>query len=157
MDHIRYLSHENRGGRYPGTRGSKDVIAYMTKHLKSYGVEPGLKDSYVQPFDITSGIKLGERNYAHINGDSIFVEEDYIPLWFSSNGTTEGSVVFAGYGFDINEEGLQWNDYNDLDVKGKWVMVMDTVLKERILILYLRNILLFTKRCLLPGIEELLV
>ena len=60
MDHIRYLSHENRGGRYPGTRGSRDVIAYMTRHLKSYGVEPGLKDSYVQPFDITSGIKLGK-------------------------------------------------------------------------------------------------
>ena len=36
MDHIRYLSHENRGGRYPGTRGSKDVIAYMTRQLKSY-------------------------------------------------------------------------------------------------------------------------
>ena len=124
MDHIRYLSHESRGGRYPGTRGSKDVIAYMTKHLKSYGVEPGLKDSYVQPFDITSGIKLGKRNYAHVNGDSISIEEDYIPLWFSSNGITEGSIVFAGYGFDINEEQLQWNDYNELDVKGKWVMVM---------------------------------
>ena len=77
-----------------------------------------MKDSYVQPFDITSGIKLGKRNYAHVNGDSIFVEEDYIPLWFSSNGTTEGPIVFAGYGFDINEEGLQWNDYNELDVKG---------------------------------------
>ena len=124
MDHIRYLSHENRGGRYPGTRGSRDVIAYMTRHLKSYGIEPGLKDSYVQPFDITSGVKLGKKNYAHINGDSIFVEEDYIPLWFSSSGTTKGPVVFAGYGFDIKEEGLQWNDYNELDVKGKWVMVM---------------------------------
>ena len=74
MDHIRYLSHENRGGRYPGTRGSRDVIAYMTRHLKSYGIEPGLKDSYVQPFDITSGVKLGKKNYAHINGDSIFVD-----------------------------------------------------------------------------------
>ena len=31
MGHIRYLSHENRGGRYPGTRGSKDVISYMIK------------------------------------------------------------------------------------------------------------------------------
>ena len=124
MGHIRYLSHENRGGRFPGTRGSKDVIAYMVKHFKSYGVEPGVKDSYVQPFDITSGIKLGNDNYALINSDSLYAREDYIPLWFSSNGPTEGSIVFAGYGFDIDEEGLQWNDYDGLDIKGKWVMVM---------------------------------
>ena len=124
MDHIRYLSHESRGGRFPGTRGSKDVIAYMAKHFKSYGVEPGLKGSYVQPFDITSGIKLGKGNYARVNGDSIFVKEDYIPLWFSSNGLVQSSIVFAGYGFDINEEELQWNDYDGLDVEGKWVMVM---------------------------------
>ena len=38
MDHIRYLSHENREGRFPGTRGSKDAIAYLIKELKSYGV-----------------------------------------------------------------------------------------------------------------------
>ena len=96
----------NRGGRFPGTRGSKDVISYMVKHLKSYGIEPGANNSYVQPFDITSGIKLGDGNYALVNGDSLFTGEDYIPLWFSSNGTTEGSIVFAGYGFDINEEEL---------------------------------------------------
>ena len=118
MGHIRYLSHESRGGRFPGTRGSKDVIAYMVKHLKSYGIEPGANNSYVQPFDITSGIKLGDGNYALVDSDSLFTGEDYIPLWFSSNGTTEGSIVFAGYGFNINEEELQWNDYEGLDVMG---------------------------------------
>ena len=41
MGHIRYLSHEKRDGRYPGTRGTKDVIAYLVKRLKSYGVQPG--------------------------------------------------------------------------------------------------------------------
>ena len=35
MSHIRYLSHENRAGRLPGTRGSKDAIAYIVKTLKS--------------------------------------------------------------------------------------------------------------------------
>ena len=124
MEHIRYLSHESRGGRFPGTRGSKDVIAYMVKHLKSYGVEPGANGSYVQPFDIISGIKLGDNNHALVDGDSLFAEEDYIPLSFSSSGITEGSIVFAGYGMDIDEEGLQWNDYDELDVEGKWVMVM---------------------------------
>ena len=78
MGHIRYLSHESRGGRFPGTRGSKDVIAYMVKNLKSYGIEPGANNSYVQPFDITSGIKLGDGNYALVNGDSLFIKTAYV-------------------------------------------------------------------------------
>ena len=52
MDHVRYLSHENREGRHPGSRGSKDAIAYLIKQLKSYGVDPGYQNSYIQPFDI---------------------------------------------------------------------------------------------------------
>ena len=124
MGHIRYLSHENRSGRYPGTRGSKDVIAYMVKQLKSYGVRPGVKNSFVQPFDITTGIKLKHGNFALINGDSLTPEKDYLPLSFSSGGHTEGGLVFAGYGFNVNEDGLKWNDYDGLDVKEKWVVIM---------------------------------
>ena len=124
MGHIRYLSHDSRGGRYPGTRGSKDAIAYLVKRLKSYGVGPGVENSYVQPFDITTGITLDNTNYAIINEDSLVLKRDYIPLSFSSSGITEGEVVFAGYGFDINEDQLQWNDYSGINVKDKWVMVM---------------------------------
>tara|TARA_B100001758_G_scaffold9940_1_gene7467 strand:- start:2397 stop:4196 length:1800 start_codon:yes stop_codon:yes gene_type:complete len=124
MGHIRYLSHDSRGGRYPGTRGSKDAIAYLVKRLKSYGVGPGVENSYVQPFDITTGITLDNTNYAIINEDSLVLKRDYIPLSFSSSGITEGGVVFAGYGFDINEDQLQWNDYSGINVKDKWVMVM---------------------------------
>jgi len=124
MGHIRYLSHENRSGRYPGTRGSKDVIAYMVKQLKSYGVKPGVKNSFVQPFDITTGIELKDGNFALINGDSLIPEKDYLPLSFSSNGYTSGELVFAGYGFNIVEGDLRWNDYEGLNVEGKWVVVM---------------------------------
>jgi len=33
-------------------------------------------------------------------------------------------VMFAGYGFGINEDSLKWNDYSGLDVKGKVVMIL---------------------------------
>ena len=92
--------------------------------MKSYGVGPGAENSYVQPFDITTGITLDNTNYAIINEDSLVLKRDYIPLSFSSSGITEGEVVFAGYGFDINEDQLQWNDYSGINVKDKWVMVM---------------------------------
>ena len=124
MNHIRYLSHENREGRLPGTRGSKDVIAYLIKNLKSYGVRPAFDKSYTQPFDIKTGIQLGPLNNLILNKDTMIVGSDYLPLFFSANGNFSGEVVFAGYGFQINEKELKWDDYEGLDVKDKWVIVM---------------------------------
>ena len=124
MNHIRFLSHENREGRLPGTRGSKDAIAYLIKNFKSYGVKPAFGKSYTQPFNIKTGIQLGSLNNLVINKDTMAVESDYLPLFFSANGSFSGEVVFAGYGFQINEKELQWDDYKGLDVKDKWVIVM---------------------------------
>ena len=124
MSHIRYLSHENREGRLPGTRGSQDVIAYLIKNLKSYGVKPAFDKSYTQPFEIKTGIKLGPLNSLIINKDTMVVQSDYLPLFFSANGSFSSEVVFAGYGFQIDEKELKWDDYEGLDVKDKWVIVM---------------------------------
>jgi hypothetical protein len=51
-------------------------------------------------------------------------ENDFMPLAFSSNTELESNVVFAGYGFNISADSLKWNDYNGIDVKGKWVMIL---------------------------------
>ena len=124
MGHIQYLSHEDRKGRKPGTRESRDVIAYLIKEFKSNGIKPGAKNqSYTQSFDIETGIELGESNFLTINDDSLEINKDYIPLWFSANKTESSSAIFAGYGFNINEESVQWNDYENIDVKNRWVIV----------------------------------
>jgi len=125
MDHIRYLSHKDRVGRYPGTRGSKDAISYLIRQFKSFGVKPGGEnESFVQPFNITDGIELGKNNSMIIDGNSLVTGQDYMPLWFSGNETVSASAVFTGYGFSINEKEIKWNDYSGLDVAGKWVIVM---------------------------------
>mgnify|MGYP001222066991 CR=1 FL=1 len=125
MEHIRYLSHKDRAGRYPGSRESKDVISYLISNLKSYGIKPGVGgDSYVQPFDFTDNIELGEKNTLIIDTDTLLVESDFIPLWFSGNDSITTSAIFAGYGFNINTDEIKWNDYEDLNVSGKWVFVM---------------------------------
>ena len=124
MGHIRYLSHEKREGRYPGSRGSKDAISYIVKKFKSFGVLPGVSNSYIQPFNIKTGVELGDSNYTKINNRILNVKEDYIPLFFSGQGKSSGLAVFAGYGFKINEKELVWDDYKNIDVDGKWVIVM---------------------------------
>ena len=108
MNHIRFLSSENKKGRYPGSRESKDIISYLIKEFKSYGVKPIFEnESFVQPFEIKSDIELGKSNHMIINDDSLKIQEDFIPLWFSGNGTVSGSCVFAGYGMEINEKSIQ--------------------------------------------------
>ena len=124
MSHIQYLSHENRGGRYPGSRGSKDVISYMTKQFKSYGVQPGIGNSFIQPFEFKTGLKFEDSNYVRFNGRLLVPELDYNPLSFSSNGEYLGEAIFAGYGFQINSTDLKWDDYESIDVNGKWVVIM---------------------------------
>ena len=125
MKHIRFLSDDKRAGRYPGTRGSKDVIAYLINQLKSYGVQPaGEGSSFKQTFSILDSVKIGRNNSLKINDRPLNIEKDYIPLWFSGNSSVSAEVVFAGYGINLITDSLVWNDYKDLNVDGKWVMVM---------------------------------
>ena len=59
-----------------------------------------------------------------VNGKPLNIEQDYIPLWFSGNATLSNDIVFAGYGLNMVTDSLVWNDYKNLNVEGKWVMVM---------------------------------
>ena len=125
VEHIRFLSNDKRAGRYPGTRGSKDVIAYLINQLKSYGIQPaGEGASFKQTFSILDSVKIGRNNSLAINNRPLNIEKDYIPLWFSGNSSLSGEIIFAGYGINLITDSLIWNDYKGLDVEGKWVMIM---------------------------------
>ena len=125
MKHIRFLADDKRAGRYPGTRESRDVISYLINNLKSYGVQPGGESgSFKQTFSILDSVKLGENNSLSVNDKPMNLQEDYVPLWFSGNATLSSDIIFAGYGFNILNDSLVWNDYKDLNIEGKWVMVM---------------------------------
>ena len=125
MKHIRFLADDDRAGRYPGTRQSRDVISYLINNLKTFGVQPGgINGSYKQTFSLLDSVKLGKNNSLSVNKKPLNIEQDYIPLWFSGNATMSNDIVFAGYGFNLVTDSLVWNDYKDLNVEGKWVMVM---------------------------------
>ena len=56
-----------------------------------------------------------------VNGTSYSPENDFAPVAFSENSTLKAEVVFAGYGFSINNDSVKWDDYKGIDVKNKWV------------------------------------
>ncbi len=122
LDHIKYLSDDKREGRFPGSKGSQEAIEYIVNHFKKDGLEPAGSNGFLQPFEFIVGIDYGEVNQLEIDGTTYEKGIDYIPLEFSSSSAVESDIVFSGYGFSIDDS-IQWNDYANSDVEGKWVLV----------------------------------
>jgi aminopeptidase YwaD len=123
LKHIKYLSSDLLKGRLTGTPGDSLAAEYIKSELASYGLIPLTGDG-LQRFKVTRRIVAGKNNSLVINGITYTPGKDFMPLAFSSNAGLEAEAVFAGYGFNINGDSLKWNDYKDIDVKGKWVIIL---------------------------------
>jgi hypothetical protein len=121
--HISYLASEELKGRRTGTEGDSLAAEYIRKELKEDGLVP-LYDKGFQRFRVTDKIIYGPANSLQVNGTLLKVDIDFTPFAFSENNSFKGEVVFAGYGFDINEDSLKWKDYAGTDVKGKIVLIL---------------------------------
>ncbi|HEX7584441.1 MAG TPA: PA domain-containing protein, partial [Prolixibacteraceae bacterium] len=123
--HVSYLASDELKGRLTGTEGDSLAATYILKELTKYGLVP-LTDKGFQRFRVTDKIINGPANSLLLNGTSFKIDTDFAPFAFSQNNSFTGEVVFAGYGFEINEDSLKWNDYSGIDVKGKIVMILRT-------------------------------
>jgi hypothetical protein len=121
-DHVKYLSSDSLKGRLTGSAGDILAAEYIRKEFTSFGFVPLASDG-LQKFEVTKRIIPGKNNSLVFNGTSYTADKDFMPLSFSSNGSLESDVIFAGYGFNIGDS-LKWNDYNGIDTKGKWVMIL---------------------------------
>lgn len=123
LEHIEFLASEKLQGRGTGTPESFMAAQYIRDQFKAGGLKMLAEDG-MQYFELVANIQLGANNSfvaGHVKG---VVGEDFTPLPFSSNGKTDASVVFAGYGFEISNDSIKWNDYQNIDVKGKWVLIL---------------------------------
>ncbi|MFP4471189.1 MAG: M20/M25/M40 family metallo-hydrolase [Bacteroidales bacterium] len=123
LDHITFLASDSLKGRKPGTPESDVAAAYLRDQFRNYGLKP-LADNGFQHFELITDVSMGENNRMEIDGETFTPGEDYTPLSFSENATVQAPAVFVGYGMEINNDSLQWNDYSDLDVSGKWAVIL---------------------------------
>ena len=123
QEHIKYLSSDSLKGRLTGSTGDSLAAEYIKSKLLSYGLTP-LSGDGLQRFKVTKRVLAGNSNILSVDGINYIAGKDFMPFAFSSNAELESEVVFAGYGFNINTDSLKWNDYNGIDVKGKWVMIL---------------------------------
>ena len=103
-DGIRTISADSFQGRYPGTEGERMTLAWLQAQYEAMGLEPGGPDGAVQP--LTVGTDITVRAVTNDGQASI----------------RNAGVVFAGHGIYAPER--QWDDYGDLDVRGKVVVVV---------------------------------
>ena len=118
-----YLASDELQGRFPGSEGDKKAADYIAASLKNSKLELYKKNGF-QEFKLVTGVHLGTNNSLSWTGFSGKVSDNFTPLSYSGNGILNAPVVFVGYGFDINEDGIAWNDYSSVDVKGKWVLIL---------------------------------
>ncbi|HEX8246141.1 MAG TPA: M20/M25/M40 family metallo-hydrolase [Longimicrobium sp.] len=121
--HLRFLSHPLLEGRAPGTRGGTLAMEYIAAQLERMGCQP-VDHSWLQPVPM-----VGMNPHPHLTleapGDA--VEPAYRDEYVLEAGISqprvevEAELVFVGYGITAPEYG--WDDYKDVDVRGKVLLV----------------------------------
>ena len=49
LEHIKFLSDDDREGRYPGSKGSQKTVEYLVDYFKNNNIEPIGSNGYLQP------------------------------------------------------------------------------------------------------------
>jgi aminopeptidase YwaD len=124
--HITFLASDDLKGRDSGTEELKEAADYIANEFSSYGLVPAFNNNYFQEFSFIKTIELTDKNnLAFItsgNDIELNLNEDYITVPFSGNSNVNAKLVFAGFG--ISAPDLEYDDYDDIDVKDKIVIVI---------------------------------
>ena len=132
--HVNYLASDALEGRMTGEPGAAKAAAYLARVLKQLNVQAiSHANGYYQPFTFQSGFQIQPSGstlqwQSKPDGNhrqSAILDESFRPLPFSSNGSVEGEVVFAGYGLKVPGEGGEgYNSYQGLNVSNKVVLAL---------------------------------
>jgi len=124
IEHVKVLSSDKFGGRAPSSEGERLTLEYLTEQFTAIGFKPGNGDSFLQEVPLVSieassdmTLSIGGKNYQH-GTDMVMGSARISELEQLKNS----ELVFVGYG--VNAPEYNWNDYKDLDVKGKTVVIL---------------------------------
>ncbi|MCK4880789.1 MAG: hypothetical protein KAS82_09020, partial [Bacteroidales bacterium] len=128
--HITFMASDELKGRYPGTPEDLQLAEYLADEFKNAGLNLYEKTG-MQHFDIVKEIEAGPTNRFLLGDSELTLDTDFSLFSFSHSGTVKGEVVFAGYGFQVDEGEIKWDDYASLNVEGRWVMILRGVPGEQ--------------------------
>ena len=123
---IKSLTAPSMEGRGDGSKGLTRAAHLLETRYRKLGLKPAGTHSYLQPFTVSTGAKLRAHNRLSVETSGqkteLKLNQDFVPISFSSAGAVSAPVVFAGYGATAEEFG--YDDYAGIDVKDKIVVVL---------------------------------
>lgn len=127
--HVKYLASDELEGRRAGTDGNRKAAEYIARQFERFGLSPaGTGGSFFQTFEFVANVRLGQGNalsFSRPDGLPSLVltpDVDFRPFGFSTNTSISAPLVFAGYGISAPDE--NYDDFKDLDVSGKIIVVL---------------------------------
>ena len=128
LRHIQTLSADAFEGRAPGSAGEEKTVEYLVKEFKSFGLKPGnTNGTFIQEVPLV-GSTFSEVSLSAQSGDQTrnFNYPGQGVVWTKQSipevRLEKSEVVFVGYGISAPEYG--WDDYKDVDVRGKTILML---------------------------------
>lgn len=123
METVKYLSSKEMNGRLAGSEGYNRSAKWVAEKFERYQLEPAFDKSWFQKFDIEFNEIVNSKFEIIRDGKKKRYEpgKDYVCRGMTGSGNFTAPVVFCGYGISIPEQG--YDDYKDIDVNNKIVMV----------------------------------
>jgi Zn-dependent M28 family amino/carboxypeptidase len=127
--HIEFLADDLLRGRQPGTDGYNIAANYVAGQFLQMGLAPAGNDGgYFQQVPLRRAVQVPGSAEMTLTRDSetrslVFVEQFFMrPSIAKTTSEITAGLVFVGYGIDAPE--LDYNDYSDIDVQGKVVVLL---------------------------------
>lgn len=126
-----FLADDLLEGRFPGTKGFDLASKYIEAQFLSLSLNPGIGDtSFIQKVPLNnSWVDESASSFTLIgkNGNEeklTYGKEFFLhPYFASSHSSVNAPIVFVGFGVSAPE--FDYNDYKNVDVKGKIVVFLD--------------------------------
>ncbi len=127
---VRVISADEFQGRYPGTEGERLTLAWLQAQYEAMGLQPGGPNGqWLQPVELKRYTPVAGATAAWTGPDgtthALTVGTDITVRAVTNDGRASiqnAPLVFAGHGIHAPER--NWDDYGDLDVRGKVVIVV---------------------------------
>jgi Zn-dependent M28 family amino/carboxypeptidase len=127
-DYVDTLASDQFLGRKPGTPGEDKTVAFLVERFRRLGLKPGNGASFVQQVPLVEIVAGADASLVAVGPNSVrrlLYGRDMV-IWskrpLSQVGLQHSELVFVGYGILAPE--YAWNDYANVDVHGKTVLVL---------------------------------
>jgi Zn-dependent M28 family amino/carboxypeptidase len=126
---VKFLASDLLEGRGTGARGGEIAAEYIATQFALYGLQPaGDNGSYLQKVAMVGIATQDDSTFALVpdKGAPMNLRNrvDFVAMDETTKtvADVDAPIVWIGYGIDAPE--FSWNDYKDVDVKGKVLLMM---------------------------------